>query len=461
MNSSSSSAKRQSKPSVCLPHSTSQKRCVQNRDAQRAFRERKAEYVKELEEKVRHAEVERIQFTSKLQETARKLSEENQTLKSVVLRLHGDNQLLLNALIAANLPIPTSMGLLPYPSAGIMPISTAFSSATQFSSTSNFSAVYQFAQSSLPTSIAYQPSESIANLILSNKNNTGLSHEVARASPIYPEVLPLPSLNGSWSPVVSACGTDTGNPLIQTDKSECVCGPYTSNCTAFSAESYSPTVVSTDLPASSSADTITSQVSFKNSSGTSRIVLVSADDDLDIENDEGDDCPDVQCTSCMGSDALGAQFCRVLNFKSCTMNPQFQYNAEQLLHQPLFIEVERGVVALTDVAGGKAVDNDNKCYGNMKTCENGENKSARDYVPCETVWQLFADHVYTKQLTISELCSWLAMQTRCSHEGPMVESKAIVEAFQRLSLEEWEGREVVAGGELARRRIVPADDNTF
>lgn len=42
------------------------------------------------------------------------------------------------------------------------------------------------------------------------------------------------------------------------------------------------------------------------------------------------------------------------------------------------------------------------------------------------------------------------MQTRCMHEGPMVESKAIVEAFQRLSLKE-EGREVEAGG----------DDNTF
>lgn len=253
-----------------------------------------------------------------------------------------------------------------------MPVSAAFSSATQFSSTSNFPAVYQSSQSSPPTSIAYQPSESIANLILSNKANTGLSHEVVRASSTYPNTLLLPTSNGFWPPFIPACGTD---PLTQADKSECVCGPYTSTCTAFSAESYSPTtVVSIDLPASSSADTITSQLPFKDSSGTSRIVLASANDDLDIENNEGNGYPDVQCTSCMGSDALGAQFCRVLNFKSFTLDPQFQYNAEQLLHQPLFVEGEREVVALTDVAGGKAADNNNKCFGDM---ENGENRSGK------------------------------------------------------------------------------------
>src|SRR5947209_16135806 len=58
----------------------------------------------------------------------------------------------------------------------------------------------------------------------------------------------------------------------------------------------------------------------------------------------------------------------------------------------------------------------------------------KDYVPCETAWNILAAYVHSKQLSINELCSWLATRTKCSREGPMVESEILVDTLQRLSL---------------------------
>ncbi|ORX89384.1 hypothetical protein K493DRAFT_358197 [Basidiobolus meristosporus CBS 931.73] len=77
------------------------------REAQRAFRERKAQYVKALEEKALVSDIERTQQLAKFQEIARKLSEENAQLKNLVLRLQRENQQLRQGQ-RPFLPTPTS-----------------------------------------------------------------------------------------------------------------------------------------------------------------------------------------------------------------------------------------------------------------------------------------------------------------------------------------------------------------
>lgn len=57
------------------------KRKAQNRAAQRAFRERKASYITELEDKVRQFEQQDMNKNVQLQQTSRRLLEENQSLK--------------------------------------------------------------------------------------------------------------------------------------------------------------------------------------------------------------------------------------------------------------------------------------------------------------------------------------------------------------------------------------------
>ncbi|CAO3635539.1 unnamed protein product [Cunninghamella echinulata] len=65
------------------PSELRQKRKEQNRVAQRAFRERKERYVKELEEKIKHLEEERL---TEIQQ----LKEENATLKSKVKQMEAE-----------------------------------------------------------------------------------------------------------------------------------------------------------------------------------------------------------------------------------------------------------------------------------------------------------------------------------------------------------------------------------
>ncbi|RUS17450.1 hypothetical protein BC937DRAFT_89964 [Endogone sp. FLAS-F59071] len=81
-----------------------QKRKAQNRAAQRAFRERKERYVKELEEKIKELENSHTTSSSQLQE-------ENLQLKSLVQKLEAENYLLKGANFTFDFPIPKSQSL--------------------------------------------------------------------------------------------------------------------------------------------------------------------------------------------------------------------------------------------------------------------------------------------------------------------------------------------------------------
>ncbi|OZJ03866.1 hypothetical protein BZG36_03666 [Bifiguratus adelaidae] len=67
-------------------------RALQNRTAQRLFRERKANYVKELETKLAQAEKDKVDFATELRRSAQSLVEENGRLKTVVLGLQRRNE---------------------------------------------------------------------------------------------------------------------------------------------------------------------------------------------------------------------------------------------------------------------------------------------------------------------------------------------------------------------------------
>jgi len=63
------------------------KRTLQNRKAQREFRERKASYVKSLEQRIRAYESNEVQGNVELQRAARRLKEENDQLREQVRQL--------------------------------------------------------------------------------------------------------------------------------------------------------------------------------------------------------------------------------------------------------------------------------------------------------------------------------------------------------------------------------------
>lgn len=63
------------------------KRTLQNRKAQREFRERKASYVKSLEQRIRVYESNEVQGSVELQRVARRLKEENEQLREQVRQL--------------------------------------------------------------------------------------------------------------------------------------------------------------------------------------------------------------------------------------------------------------------------------------------------------------------------------------------------------------------------------------
>ncbi|OLL25247.1 AP-1-like transcription factor [Neolecta irregularis DAH-3] len=70
------------------------KRTLQNRKAQKEFRERKASYVKSLEQRVRSYEAGEIQTAVDLQKVARRLKEENDMLRDRVMILERENSVL-------------------------------------------------------------------------------------------------------------------------------------------------------------------------------------------------------------------------------------------------------------------------------------------------------------------------------------------------------------------------------
>jgi hypothetical protein len=70
-----------------VPETQPSKRTLQNRKAQREFRERKASYVKSLEQKLRAYETNEIQSSVELQRAARRLKEENEQQKEVIRQL--------------------------------------------------------------------------------------------------------------------------------------------------------------------------------------------------------------------------------------------------------------------------------------------------------------------------------------------------------------------------------------
>jgi len=77
------------------------KRTLQNREAQQAFRKRKASYLKSLEDRIRKFEQNEIQGNVELQRAARRLKEENDTLREQLRQTH--EQL---AMYAAQAPVP-------------------------------------------------------------------------------------------------------------------------------------------------------------------------------------------------------------------------------------------------------------------------------------------------------------------------------------------------------------------
>jgi hypothetical protein len=78
-------------PLTSVNHSPSDsqpsKRTLQNRKAQREFRERKASYVKSLEQRIRAYESNEVQGNVELQRAARRLKEENDQLREQVRQL--------------------------------------------------------------------------------------------------------------------------------------------------------------------------------------------------------------------------------------------------------------------------------------------------------------------------------------------------------------------------------------
>jgi len=84
------------------------KRTLQNRRAQREFRERRASYVKSLENRIRQFERNEIQGNVELQRAARRLKEENDSLRELLRQTH--EQL---AIYAAQAPVPLSQNRTP------------------------------------------------------------------------------------------------------------------------------------------------------------------------------------------------------------------------------------------------------------------------------------------------------------------------------------------------------------
>lgn len=78
-------------PLTSINHVTSDgqpsKRTLQNRKAQREFRERKASYVKSLEQRIRAYESNEVQGNVELQRAARRLKDENDQLREQVRQL--------------------------------------------------------------------------------------------------------------------------------------------------------------------------------------------------------------------------------------------------------------------------------------------------------------------------------------------------------------------------------------
>lgn len=86
------------------------KRTLQNRKAQREFRERKASYVKSLEQRIRAYESNEVQGSVELQRVARRLKEENEQLREQVRQLSERLSALErgNSAVAAMPPTPTT-----------------------------------------------------------------------------------------------------------------------------------------------------------------------------------------------------------------------------------------------------------------------------------------------------------------------------------------------------------------
>ena len=92
------------------PDSQPSKRTLQNRKAQREFRERKASYVKSLEQRIRAYESNEVQGNIELQRAARRLKEENDQLRKQVRQLSERLSVLEggNSAIAAMSPTRTA-----------------------------------------------------------------------------------------------------------------------------------------------------------------------------------------------------------------------------------------------------------------------------------------------------------------------------------------------------------------
>ncbi|RUS33208.1 hypothetical protein BC938DRAFT_472646 [Jimgerdemannia flammicorona] len=104
----------------------------------------------------------------------------------------------------------------------------------------------------------------------------------------------------------------------------------------------------------------------------------------------------------MGTDPLGKQFCRVLNSKACTVRPQLQCSPEQILHRPLFLESESGIVTLADMVARKPTED---YCGGMVNCGEEDvadiDASNKTYAIPHLCTQFTHSRVHTKQCQTS------------------------------------------------------------
>ncbi|KAK4236982.1 hypothetical protein C8A03DRAFT_35095 [Achaetomium macrosporum] len=108
-----------------MPSSAEQENRNRIRDNQRRSRARRKEYLQELEQRVRRAELQGVQASVEVQAAARQVAEENRKLR-LLLRHHGISESSLETYLASGVVIPPSASRVGLPSlAGRSPISSA------------------------------------------------------------------------------------------------------------------------------------------------------------------------------------------------------------------------------------------------------------------------------------------------------------------------------------------------
>ncbi|RUS27775.1 transcription factor PAP1-domain-containing protein [Jimgerdemannia flammicorona] len=402
------------KPLTTTPTSLSnsdpkQKRKAQNRAAQRAFRERKERYVKELEERIKELESSHNASSSVLQA-------ENQQLKSLVQKLEAENYVLKGANFTFDFPIQKAH--LKLGNLAVVSDSAKISQEDETTVPARDpwtppSSNESDSQDSEPASPVSSGAYGSPDPIHAYTDDSSPQSDMQKSSPAMPSVFAFDDeVSGSSHPTPpsSGCEKTMKDGASFCDKlEEEVCGPSVS-----------------------AVDQLLSEPIFDNT-GALNASISNANLIPIIGNGTG-------TTSFHERSALFTEFRDPSLYhntfaESVPIPPLFQDDLDDYGTYPPML-TPRDEVKTEPLGGGTVSGEFAPTPANAQRFQHIPHQDTLDpekkLISCTKVWETISEHPRFEEFDVDELCSALKAKAKCSGHGPVVAEDALKEVLARL-----------------------------